>query len=275
MIELLASIADTSLLLMGSLLFVILFVAKEIGYFFGYRKYQRTTLREQNTEDSGDRVRASAGFITGGMLALLAFLLAIALSNADNRYEERRNVVLAEANAIGTAWLRAGAQGSEAGVAIQRLLVEYAEVRLETSKGLRNPEVRAHLLERTAVLQDEIWAIAGTIARAAPNPISAQLLASLNEVFDLALSHRRAFEARVPTHVFRILLWTSLIAIAALGFHLGLLGSHQFVLSALLILIWVSSMVLISDINRAGQGWVGVSSEPLVWTVEQMRQSAK
>ena len=109
----------------------------------------------------------------------------------------------------------------------------------------------------------------------APTPISAQLLASLNEVFDLALSERRAFDSRVPLHVFRMVFWVSLLAIAALGFNLGLLGSHQLVLSTLLILMWTSAMVLISDISRSGQGWVGVSTEPLIWTVEQMRHSAK
>jgi hypothetical protein len=67
----------------------------------------------------------------------------------------------------------------------------------------------------------------------------------------------------------------SLLSVAALGFHLGMLGSRQFTMSTLLILMWASSMVLISDIDRAGQGWVNVSADPLIWTVEQMRQSAR
>lgn len=274
MIELLALAGDVSLVLLGLAVFLLLFGAKEIGFYLGHRRYQRAALHKQNEEGSHETVRTSVGFITGGMLALLAFLLAIALSIADQRYEERRNVVLAEANAIGTGWLRAGAQDSEAGVAIQRLLEEYAEVRAQAVETLTSPEDQARVLARTATLQDEIWAIAGTIARDAPTPISAQLLASLNEVFDLALSQRRAFRSRVPIHIFRMLLWTSVLAIAALGFHLGLLGSHQLTLSTLLILMWSGSMVLISDISRSGQGWVGVSTEPLTWTVEQMRQSA-
>ena len=275
MIELLALAGDVSLLLQALLLFLLLFAAKEGGFYLGYRRHQRAALRKQEEEGSHETVRTSVGFITGGMLALLAFLLAIALSIADQRYEERRNVVLAEANAIGTAWLRAGAQESEAGLTIQRLLEKYAEVRAQAVETLTSPEDQARVLARTATLQDEMWAIAGTIAREAPTPISAQLLASLNEVFDSALSQRRAFESRVPVHIFRMLVWTSVLAIAALGFNLGLLGSHQLTLSTLLILIWTGSMMLISDISRSGQGWVGVSTKPLIWTVEQMRQSEK
>ena len=220
-------------------------------------------------------MRTGVGFITGGMLAFMAFILAISLSIADQRYEERRVVVLDEANAIGTAWLRAGAQDSEAGKTMQRLLSEYAKVRTEAVTSLRMAHDDTQILARTAALQDEIWMIADTIARDAPTAITAQLLASLNEVFDLALSGRRAFKSRVPVHILRLVVWTSLIAVAALGFHLGMLGSRQFVMSTLLILMWASSMVLISDINRAGQGWVEVSADPLVWTAEQLQQSAR
>jgi hypothetical protein len=275
MTEVLAWIADLSLLLMSMLLFLLLFMAKEMGYYVGYRNHRRVARRTQDEEGAPETVRTSVGFITGGMLALLAFLLAIALSIADARYEERRDVVLAEANAIGTAWLRAAAQDSEAGMIMQRLLEEYAEVRIQAVEASPFPEDQAPILARTATLQDEIWAIASTVARDAPTPISAQLLASVNEVVDLALSQRRAFEAQVPLHIFRMLLWMSLLAIAALGFNLGLLGSHQLVLSSLLILMWTSAIILISDISRPGQGWVDVSPDPLVWTVEQMRQSAK
>ena len=265
MIELITRVTDFSLVLGGSLFLFLLLVAKEIGYYAGRRVHQRKSVDET--------VRTSVGFINGGMLALMAFLLAIALSIADHRYEDRRAAVLAEANAIGTAWLRAGAQESESGMAMQRLLEKYAEVRTQAVTTFEISQYEADILTRTADLQNEIWAIAGTIARDAPTPLSVQLLASLNEVFDLALTERWAFKSRVPVHIIRLLFWVSLFSVAALGFHLGMLGSRQFTLSTLLILMWVSSITLIADINRAGQGWVEISPDPLIWTVEQMQQS--
>jgi hypothetical protein len=93
--QLLEMAANRSLLLLAVLLFLILVVAKEVGYFAARRRPSRQAAAE--TERTG------VGFVTGGMLALLAFLLAIALSIADRHYEDRRAPVLAEANAIGTA----------------------------------------------------------------------------------------------------------------------------------------------------------------------------
>jgi hypothetical protein len=264
MIELLDLATERSLLLLSVALVLLLLAAKEAGYYAARRWHPR--------QGADETVRTSVGLISGGMLALLAFLLAISLSIADRRYEERRAVVLGEANGIGTAWLRAGAQNSEAGRAIQRLLTDYAAVRIQALGAIETP---APVLERTAALQDEIWAIAKTLARDQPTAVSAQLLAALNEVFDLALSERMAFRSRVPRHIMRLLLWVSLLAVAGLGFQLGVLGSRQSTMSTLLILMWASSMVLIVDINRTGQGFVEVSADPLIWTREQMQQSVR
>jgi hypothetical protein len=159
---------ERSPLLVGVVLALALLATKEVAYYAATRWRAR--------QDADEAARTSLGLIGGGMLALLGFLLAISLSIADRRYEERRAVVLAEANAIGTAWLRAGAQDSEAGKAMQRLLADYATVRLQAVRAIETP---APVLERTTALQDEIWAIAGAIARDQPTAVSAQLLAAL------------------------------------------------------------------------------------------------
>jgi hypothetical protein len=59
------------------------------------------------------------------MLSLLAFVLALTLSFANTRFSERVEGTLAEANAIGTAWLRAEAIGHVRGPEIAKLLEEY------------------------------------------------------------------------------------------------------------------------------------------------------
>lgn len=267
MTELLHLVADFSLALLGVILFLLLLAAKEVGYYVGRRMYRQ--------EDADETVRTNVGLISGSMLALVAFLIAMSLSIANLRYEERRAVVLAEANAIGTAFLRAGAQKSEAGMAMQHLLEKYAEVRTQAVTTAKTTDDSARILARTATLQDEIWTIAGTITRDAPTAVSAQLLASLNETFDLALSQRRAFGSGVPLHVVWLLIWASLLAAAALGFHIGMLGSRRSAMSTLLVLMWASLLVLIADINRAGHGWIHVSADPLIWTVEQLQRSAR
>lgn len=73
----------------------------------------------------------TAGTLTGAMLAFLGFMLAISISMADSKFQERRKLVLDEANAISTSSLRAQAIGGVHGTEISRLLVEYTRLRLE------------------------------------------------------------------------------------------------------------------------------------------------
>jgi hypothetical protein len=94
-------------------------VVQQAGYWLG---------RRRAGERSKDEVEA-AGFVVGALLALLAFTMALTISFAQSRFEDRRAAALAEANAIGTAWLRAGAVGGEHGAAIAAALRDYLALR--------------------------------------------------------------------------------------------------------------------------------------------------
>ncbi len=88
---LLAAIAARSLLAFGVLLFVLQLVAHEIGYRVGLWFAARQGAQTENV-----------GVVVGGMLGLLAFVLALTLSFANTGFSERRAGTLAEANAIST-----------------------------------------------------------------------------------------------------------------------------------------------------------------------------
>jgi len=97
----LAAIANWSVFAFGLLLWVVQMLSHEAGYWFGSRHRAR-----------GGEVQAEGvGVVVGGMLSLLAFVLALTLSFANTRFSDRVEGTLAEANAIGTAWLRAEAIG--------------------------------------------------------------------------------------------------------------------------------------------------------------------
>jgi division protein CdvB (Snf7/Vps24/ESCRT-III family) len=134
-------------------------------------------------------------------------------------------VVLAEANAIGTAWLHAGVIGCEEGARMQRLIADYAEVRIRLYRDIRSRADGDRLDAEAARLQTELWGIAASVAQAKPNPISALMLPALNEMFDLATTHKRFFTERVSAHILRLLLWTSIQAVGAMGCNFGVIGS--------------------------------------------------
>ena len=102
--------------------------------------------------------------VVGGLLGLFAFVLALTLSFANTSFSERRAGTLAEANAIGTAWLRAQAIGGPRGGEIARLLEQYIHLRIDFIRA--EPAGRNRdLNRRTNALQTQIWGHAWAIVR--------------------------------------------------------------------------------------------------------------
>jgi hypothetical protein len=256
-------LAKIDLALLFAALLALLLLAAEIGYRVGLRTRTRRAAR---AEAGGER--ESVGFVTAGMLGLLAFLLGVSLSMAQARYDARRDVVRDEANAIGTAWLRAGLAGEPAAGEIRGLLRDYAALRLQA---LGDPAASNAFVNDTSAanaLQGRLWSTAEAAALAAPDPNKALLLAALNEMIDLSLTSRRAFTDEVPLGVLRMLLWATLISVGVVGFNFGLGGYRQPVVTTLLLVFWSSGVVLIVDLNDPLRGAVRVDPAPMVWTIE-------
>jgi hypothetical protein len=239
---------------------LLLLAALEIGVQLGKFAYRR--------RPPTDGEKSSVNFATAGMMGLLAFLLGVSLSMASDRYQQRRDSVLAEANAIGTVWLRATVATGAEGEAMQRLLRDYTETRIASVIGSPDPAITASLIQKTNTLQNEIWHIARTAAERSPTPISGLLLSSLNDMIDLSLTNRRNFNAHVPPYILRLLLTVSIFAVGAVGYGFGLVNSRQPALSVLLLGVWTLAILLIIDIDRPQTGQVRVDPAPLVWTLQ-------
>lgn len=92
--------------------------------------------------------------LVGSLLALMAFLLAITMGMASDRYDTRRGLVLTEANAIGTTYLRAGYLPEPASTASRVLLREYVPLRLATNDMV---ELQRNITRTDSILLD-LWA---------------------------------------------------------------------------------------------------------------------
>ena len=242
------------------ILLAMLLVAQEIGYRLGrFVRRRREPLEAE---------KASLNFATAGMVGLLAFLLGISLSMASGRYEARRDSVLAEANAIGTTWLRAGLVGGEEGETIQRILRDYTKLRIDTLNGGETPAELDRMHARTAALQNEMWQAVKRAGQRVPIPFSGLLAASLNETIDLSLTNRRNFTTNVPAYVIRLLVLVSMLTMGAIGYGFGIIGSRQIVMSVLFLFIWTIAISLIIDIDRPRSGGIQVGTTPLVWTLQ-------
>src|SRR6201999_692859 len=112
---------------------------------------------------------------------LLALVIAFSLSMAVGRYDQRKNYEEEEANAIGTAFLRADLLPAADAATIRLLLAKYVEQRVLFYQ-VRDPQTLDKINSKTAELQTELWAAAHTGAKLQPNPVTALAVAGMNDV---------------------------------------------------------------------------------------------
>jgi hypothetical protein len=249
---------DTTLVLFGAVIVILLFAANEIGFRIGLRRSRRG--------EPHDRHLAGIGTITAGMLGLLAFTLSLTINIAQNRFELRRSLVLQEANSIQTAWLRAGLIPGPQGATIRGLVEQFASVQLAYVSANRFTE-EPSLIARKDDIQAQIWKVMEGIAADQDVTKTSALATAVIEMFNAARSERFAFDSRVPADMSWMLMAGSLLAIGAMGYYLGTSGSRHFTLTSLLLVMWAGGMVLIADLNRPRIGVIRVDPQPLQWAI--------
>lgn len=252
---------DANLLLVWAVTFALLAGAGECG--FRLARWRLTRHREE----ANDATRTGISTLIAGMSALLAFTLGLTINMAQNRFEARRDLVVQEANAVGTAWLRARLVGQPEGDAMAALIEDYARVRLAYTAADRE-EAIPPLLARTNALQTEIWQQASLLARRMPTPVTASLVAALNDMIDASLTQRFAFANRAPAVLLLGVLVGSLLTAGAMGYLLGATGTRQVALAALGLAMWAGGILVIVDFNHARLGGIQVDPAPLEWTIQ-------
>jgi hypothetical protein len=254
---LLIAIAEWSLLAFALLLFACQLGAHEFGYRLGQRRAAR---RAAQTD--------SVGVVVGGMLGLLAFVLALTLSFANSSFSERRAGTLAEANAIGTAWLRAQAIGHPRGSEIARLLEQYTHLRIDFIEAENDRADIDDLTRRTGALQTEIWGHVSAIVRERTDPVAVSLMAALNDAFDMTTAARFAYTLLLPPQLAWLLFGMALMSMSALGYQLGLRGNPSHALAALLTLMWTAVIVDIVDLASPRIGALRTRAAIYEWTLQ-------
>jgi len=155
-------------------------------------------------------------------------MLAFTFSMAGSRFEDRRQAVVTEANAIGTAWLRTELLPEAYRADIRGQMSRYINLRVEAGRlDLTHSEEREELLRRTGEVIDGIWAQATAAAAEVPNPVTTGLFVqALNEMFDAFGSRDAALARHVPEMVLFLLYGTFLMTGSVMGFTAGLGGQR-------------------------------------------------
>ena len=219
--------------------------------------YRLTRARQRKAPDKAD---AGVGAMSGASLALLAFLLAFVVSLGSGIAAERRHLVMAEANAIGTTYLRAGYIDEPYKTEARDLLREYTDLRLAAL----DPAKLAAAITRSEEIHNELWASVEVIAVENPLPTISLYISSVNEVIDRH-AERVAIgvDIRIPPTVllggYVVALFTTLLV----GVQSGYGEKRNYVALVVLVLILSVVFLLIVDLDRAQEGLLQVSQLPM------------
>jgi hypothetical protein len=222
----------------------------ETGFFLG-RRGQRA-----------DKVAVS-GAMAGTTLGLLAFMLAFTFNSAEARHQTRKAMVVDEANAIQTTWLRAGFMAEPARGKMRDLLRDYVNVRVKAVTGALE---LTDALRQSDGLHDRMWQGAEEASRAEPNSIAIGLFVqSLNEVLDLHVKRLTVgVRNRVPGTIWLTLYLLMVLAMSMMGIQIGHSGARRVGLEAALALSFAIVLSVIADLDRPQEGRVIVSQQAML-----------
>jgi len=234
-------------ILLATIGLVLLFL--EIGVRLGRRR-------------KGGKVEVS-GAMVGATMGLLAFMLAFTFNGAAGRHSARKALVIQEANAIRTTWLRAGFLAEPIRDDIRGLLRDYVDVRVQAAAGeVELPEA----LRRSEAQQDQMWALTLEAGRQDQGSIPAGLLtSSLNEVINLHLERVTVgARNRVPPTIWAALYLLLAVSMLMMGIQVGLSAARNLSIELALAVAFSGVLFLIVDLDRPQEGLVNVSQQALL-----------
>lgn len=240
-----------------AVLFIGLFIAREIGLWLG---------RRHAADDA--TVPDGVGLVVGSMLGLLAFVLALTLSSSSGRFQERRQNTLSEASAISSAVSRAQSVTDPRGQEIVRKLADYTLVRMAFVEAPPDPVQLAEIERRSSALQAEIHRIAVAIVQTQPNSFTVSLLNYLDTAFGAATSIRFAFSTRMMPQLFWLLLGMAVISVGGMGYQTGLRKQTLRKFSLLIIVMWTAVITEILDLGTPRIGTISNSTAVYQWVLD-------
>lgn len=212
---------------------------------------------------------APLGSVVGALLGLLAFILAFTFGMTASRFDARRQLVLDEANALGTTYLRAGLLPQTQGLEIRKQLREYVGIRLQIT--VENIE---ETLKKSEDIQGRVWSQAKSLVQEdMDSEIRSLFIVSLNELIDLHQSRKTvALQYRIPGTVWLAVYLLSMLSMLAVGYQVGMSGMRRLRGTPILAASFSLVILLIADIDRPDEGLMRVSQQPIA-DVQQMMLS--
>ena len=202
-------------------------------------------------------------------LTLLGLIIGFTFSMAGGHYDQRKRFEEAEANAIGTEYLRADLLPAAAASKVQGLLRSYLQQRIQFYSA-RDESQLAQISGETSRLQAALWSTVQPPATAVPNSVTALAVSGLNEVLNIAGSAQSAWRTRIPTAAWILMALIAIFCNTMIAY--GALQRHSLSIPPLVLPLVVSiAFLFIADIDSARGGVIRVVPQNLLSLAASLR----
>jgi hypothetical protein len=215
--------------------------------------------------------REVALVVETAILTLLALIIGFTFSMALTRYDQRKNLEEEEANAVGTAWVRADLLPAADAARLRTALKEYLEQRIVYYEA-RGPAEAARSEARTSALQSALWAAVAAPANAQPNPVNALAVSGINDVLNSQGYTQAAWLNRIPFAAWALLAALALFCSVFVGFEVERAQAGRVVPFVLPIAVSIACC-LIADLESPRYGLIHVQPQNLLILAQSIRGS--
>lgn len=206
------------------------------------------------------------------ILGVIALVLSFSFSFALARYEQRRELVVQEANDIGTMYLRTSVLAAPAAKALRSELRDYIQARIDYYGKDANDEAAQNRDEATTLrLQDGMWRTVSGAVRADPRSLGASLLMqTTNDVIDVAAEQYAAFNYRLNGPAVYLILLVAVLGAVTIGIGFGLTDTRHWVVSIIFALLMTFLVDVILDLDSPRSGRILANLTPLYMEQQNM-----
>ncbi len=216
-------------------------------------------LARQRQKDREREKEAPVGAMAGATLGLLAFLLAFTFGIAADAFQARKVALVNEANAIRMTYLLSATVPEVHRSEIRTVLREYVDERLRWVAAQKEAPGKS-----AEDLLDRLWKAAAAVGVAAPGEVDV-FLTYAGRMTELRQERIMVRErSRIPGEYWTVLYLVAFLALAAMGYHVGIAGTNRSPALLAVAIAFSSVMMVIADLDRPGEGFINVSQQPML-----------
>jgi hypothetical protein len=242
-------------MILGVVILIVLFFGMILFMEVGRR------LRLRSQAEGAEGSAAGLGAVEGALFGLMGLVLAFTFSGAISRFDDRRHLIVEEANDIGTAYLRVDLLPSTAQPQLRELMRRYVDTRIETYRVLPDLDAAMSLIAKANDMQRGIWSHAVAATKDLTNPQAAMiLLPALNAMFDIANTRYWATQSHPPMLIFALLGTLALVCSLLAGYGMGGGKDRNWIHTVGFALILTLTVYVIVDMEYPRMGFIRVDS---------------